>query len=309
MGIFQSPKISVIIPIYNCEDYLVACVNSVLQQSFNDFEIVLINDGSTDGSGEICESFAKLDNRIKVTHISNHGLSYARNIGIDLSSGEYVTFIDSDDIIFPDYLKILFSLVEKHEADISSCELLICDENRNPRLNKKKYLYGVVSGKEMTINILRGKIHGTSACGLLIRKNIASIFKFPVGKYHEDDLTTYKYFFNANKVAYTLTPLYVYFQRKGSLMHNHFCQIDIDELDAGDILYENLKNSGDKFEQAAFEKRTQNYLQIYFKYNDLKYIDIETFKRINNYLKINLKRIICNKGFPLITKIKLMIKI
>lgn len=115
------PKISVIVPIYNVERYLSECINSILRQTFSDFECILVNDGSTDICGEICNNYQKIDNRIQIIHQSNKGVSAARNIGINIAKGEYITFIDSDDIIHHSYLYYLYNTAKKYNTDLVQC--------------------------------------------------------------------------------------------------------------------------------------------------------------------------------------------
>lgn len=301
----MKPKISVVIPVYNVEKYLVMCVDSVLNQTFQDFEIILVDDGSTDNSGFICDSIN--DRRVRVIHKQNSGLSDTRNKGTEAALGEYITYIDSDDTIQDNYLEILFSLIAQYDAVISSCELMVCKEGENPIYLKKLYENGVLQGIETLKLILQGKIHGTSACGLLIKKEIAEAYKFPFGKYHEDDLTTYKYFMNADKVAYTKKPLYTYYQRGGSIMHKPFSQIDIDELDAADQIYEDCKRLGDEVEEAALVKKTSNYCQILFKFPDLKKISPQTYERLNSFIDKELIKILSNKYIGRRTKIIILL--
>lgn len=125
------PLISVIIPIYNTERLLPKCIESVLAQTLSDIEIILIDDGSTDESGKICDSYACKDKRIHVTHILNHGVSHARNKGIELSQGKYIHFMDSDDRMEPEMLSELYRLILRYHANMSTCGYLIEDENEN----------------------------------------------------------------------------------------------------------------------------------------------------------------------------------
>ena len=120
---FRNSLISVIVPVYNVEKYLPQCLNSIINQTYKNIEVVLVDDGSTDDSGNICEEYKKNDERIIVVHQKNSGLSAARNVGIEISTGEYITFIDSDDYISPDYIENLYSALEQYSADIAICDL------------------------------------------------------------------------------------------------------------------------------------------------------------------------------------------
>lgn len=125
----EKELISVIIPVYNAEKYLEKCINSILVQSFERFELILVDDGSTDSSGTICDSYAERDSRVKAFHKQNEGVSAARDFGVAHSKGEYIAFIDADDYIAEDYLKILYHDINKYHADIACCNSsLLCDE-------------------------------------------------------------------------------------------------------------------------------------------------------------------------------------
>lgn len=303
----MNPRISVIIPVYNVEKYIEICVNSLLEQTFQDFEIILIDDGSTDKSGEICDSFS--DERIRIFHQKNSGLSLSRNVGIDNAYGEYITYIDSDDIVDRNYLKILLSLVEEYKADISSCEFQFLKEGEKLSESNHSYETGAVSGMEGLKKMLQGEMHGTSACGLLLKKEIVEQFRFPVDKYHEDDLTTYKYFINSDTVAYTKQPMYGYCQHVGSIMHRPFSQIDIDELDAGDKIFSDCERYGEEYREAALAKKACNYFQILLKFDDLKDAQYEVYDRIMSFIIDNKKELIRNPYIRKKEKMKVLLRL
>jgi len=303
----MNPKVSVVVPVYNVEKYLEACVHSILDQSIQDFEIILVDDGSTDNSGKICDALKEKNGNIRVLHKDNAGLSHTRNTGMDMAQGDYITFIDSDDTIHPDYLRILLSLIEDYKADMSSCGFLFCNEGEEPCYNDNQYSKGALPGKDALKLMLSGKLHGTSACALLIKRELAKRFLFPIGKFHEDDLTTYKYFLNAATVAYTKAPLYTYFQRKNSIMHKPFSKIDVDELDAGDKIYDECKLLGRDFAEAALAKKLENYCQVMFKYPTLKKISLETYSRIDKFIKSQWKDILRNRYVGKKCKVKILL--
>ena len=302
----MNPKISVVIPVYNVEKYLRPCVESVLRQTFQDFEIILVDDGSMDSSGNICDILKDEDARIRVIHKDNRGLSHTRNVGTECARGDYVTYIDSDDTVASNYLQTLLSLIEDYSADVSSCEFSFCRDGEEAKLGDN-WEYGSLSGMEALKKMLIGDIHNTSACGLLIKTYIAKKYAFPVGKFHEDDLTTYKYFMAAGKVAYTRAPLYMYYQRQGSIMHKSFGMVDIHELDAGDKIYDDCKKLGSEYEEAAIVKRTNNYMQVLSKVNNIKSVDSFVYKRIKDYFRDNFIRLMTNRYVTKKTKIKIVL--
>lgn len=304
----NNPAISIVIPVYNTGKYLEKCVISLLNQTFEDYEIILVDDGSTDNSSIICDGFSRNNEKVNVYHKSNVGLSHTRNFGTEKSSGEYITYVDSDDIVENDYLESLFSIAKKYNADVSSCEFCFCNEGENPVILKEAFKTGCLNGKDAMKCMLRGEIHGSSACGLLIKSELAKSIKFPIGKYHEDDFTTYKYYMNANTVAYTKSPLYVYYQHPGSIMHRGCSKIDTDELDAADHIYTICEQLGADYITAAMPKIVSNYCQVLFKYDNLNKTAPDTYERIKCFLKRNYHAIIKNPYISKKTKLKIILQ-
>ena len=210
--------ISVVIPVYNVEKYLNKCVDSVLQQTYSEIEIILVDDGSTDKSGKICDNYIKKDSRIKVIHKENGGLSSARNAGIENAIGEFICFIDSDDFIELEMLEKLVKSMLDYNADMAIC-------NRNHLFeNGKKYVKFDMLNQIKEMNNLEAlfelnnfKYFDISACGRLYKKSLFSNIKFPVGKLCEDYYVMYRIIEMCNKILYISQPLYNYFQRKGSI--------------------------------------------------------------------------------------------
>ena len=215
------PEISVIVPIYNTEKYLAKCVDSILDQSFTDFELILVDDGSEDKSPQICDEFSKKDPRIKVLHKLNGGISEARNFGIDNSTGKYLSFVDSDDWIEKDFLSTLYSLIIENNADISIVNFKKMFEDGNSAF------IDINEGVFSKLNILRN-IYGDAAnyyniaCNKLYNRKLFENIRFPVGKVFEDGYLIYKILYSANKVACSNALLYVYLQREGSIINNTF---------------------------------------------------------------------------------------
>lgn len=211
--------ISVIVPVYNMEKYLARCVESLLCQTMKEFEILLIDDGSTDGSASICKEYAAQDNRIRYIKKKNGGLSDARNVALEHVKGEFVTFIDSDDFVHSTYLEYLLSLILENDADISSCihfetSLDVIGED----LGEENIF--CMSGHEACERMLKDLAPVlTAACGKLYRTEIVKKYKFPYGRLHEDVATTFKYYLDSTKVVYSYKKLYAYYQHPNSIMH------------------------------------------------------------------------------------------
>ncbi len=220
--------ISVIVPVYNVEKYLSRCIDSILNQTYTDYELILVDDGSTDNSGKICDDYAEKKSNIKVIHQKNGGLSSARNTGTDNSKGSYITFIDSDDLVSNTYLETLFELLKKYDADISCCDFSFFYDESEIVNEQNNILEKCLDGETALEEMLYGKMHGSSACAILMKRSIAETYKFPIGKFHEDDFVTFSYYGAAKKVAVTSEKMYYYFQRAVSIMHRPFGQSALD---------------------------------------------------------------------------------
>lgn len=209
--------ISVIVPVYMVESYLHRCVDSILSQTFVDFELILVDDGSPDNCGAICDEYAAKDSRIRVIHQKNGGLSAARNAGLDVAREEYYAFVDGDDWIHPQFLELLYSAVKKHGLLMACCNIARVADEKEAVID---LLFPVVLVKlpdEVYINI-KGTRVVPSACRILCHRDLFKNIRFPVGYLSEDLFTTYKLYFQCEKIACVDAPLYFYFQRQGSIM-------------------------------------------------------------------------------------------
>lgn len=201
--------ISIIVPVYNVEDYVLRCLDSLINQSYEQIEIILVDDGSTDKSGKICDEFKKRDERIRVFHKKNGGLSSARNYGIKKAKGDKIAFVDSDDYVKKDLILDLYEEMQGKGADIVVC-------GYNDVIPEKATL----SGKEATVRLLTKQENiDIISWNKLYKKKlfVKNDIYFPEGKKHEDTLTTYKLMSKAGKVSYIDKSLYVYVERKGSI--------------------------------------------------------------------------------------------
>lgn len=224
------PKISVIVPVYNVEKYLNRCIDSILNQSFEDFELILVDDGSPDNSGKICDEYAQNDARVKVIHKENGGLSDARNAGIEIAQGEFLSFIDSDDWVKEEYLNILYTNAINFDADISAVNL---HKEYDERIEKASNVEcGIYSGVDSLKFLYNSKmsIYVNVACAKLYKKELFNETRYPVGKLHEDGFTTYKLYYKAKKVHFSNDDLYCYYQRGNSIMNETFSVRRVDEF-------------------------------------------------------------------------------
>lgn len=275
--------ISIIVPVYRVEDYLDKCVQSVLAQTYRDFELILVDDGSPDGCPQMCDNYAKQHVNIKVIHKQNGGLSDARNAGTKIARGEYITYIDSDDYVSKDYLFTLISLQKENNADIVVTGLAVFKEGTRPCVKSEKRIY-IYTGKKALEKMLYQDTLDTSACAMLLPAAIAKRYQFPVGKYHEDEFTTYKYYSSVNRVIVTTQRQYFYLQREGSIMHV-FGRTSMDELDAADNLVDFCEKKYLDLVPAAQSKKFSDYCQVLLMNGNLKKENPDVYQRIISYLK------------------------
>lgn len=216
--------ISVIIPIYNVEPYIERCINSVLVQTYTDLEIILVDDGSTDRSGELCDRYALKDQRIKTLHQPNQGLAGARNSGIAVSSGSLITFLDGDDWFAKDAIENLYAVMCRENAQISCCLIKTLDEYEasEGRDNQREIEMVGYSCSDGLKKMLQQSEITCSACAKLYKRELFENIKYPEGKLFEDLGTTYKIFSKADKIALVRRVGYFYYTRPGSIQHSTF---------------------------------------------------------------------------------------
>lgn len=211
-------KVSVIVPIYKVEAYLNKCIQSILAQTYEKLEIILVDDGSPDNCPAMCDAWAAKDSRIQVIHKENGGLSDARNAGLKVATGEYVAFIDSDDYIAPDFIQKLFDALITGGADIAECATEFVDE-AGTVLRSRNAADVSCMGREEALRrlVLEDGVYQTVWNKLYCRDVIAGIL-FETGKYNEDEFWTYRIFDRMEKLAVVREPLYYYLQRRGSII-------------------------------------------------------------------------------------------
>ena len=242
------PILSIVVPIYKVEEYLDDCINSILEQTFKEFELILVDDGSPDKCGQICDKYADKDRRIKVIHKKNGGLSSARNAGINVAKAKYIGFVDSDDIIDKNMYMNLIKLASMNDADIVCCDIL------------KFYNYKEILEKENTmenikifnnIEAIRNLYNDlyldtVVAWNKIYKRSLFKDIRFPVGKLHEDEFTTYKLIYESKKIIYTNQKLYYYRQTPNSIMNSKFNVKRLDILEAFEERQKFVKQVGNK---------------------------------------------------------------
>lgn len=216
------PTISVIVPVYRVEKYLDKCVNSIVNQTYKNLEILLVDDGSPDCCGSMCDKWAIKDSRIQVIHKKNGGLSEARNIAISKASGRYIGFVDSDDYIEPDMYELLLRTLLESKADVSSCYALDEPEAK-PFCSKRGRRYVTLKDCEAVRDLfVSNQYLRHAAWNKLYKKEIFDEIRFPVGRIYEDSGVMYKIMDRINKVACLDAYLYHYVQREDSIIHSAY---------------------------------------------------------------------------------------
>lgn len=215
------PMISVIVPIYNVEHYLDRCIQSIVDQTYRNLEIILVDDGSPDGSPEICDLWAKRDSRIKVIHKENGGLSSARNAGLDICDGVYIGFVDSDDWVEPDMYETLLRACLDNDSMLAVCGRYVVSGDEKI-VDKCSVDSGVLEPTEFVSRMLIGDRCDASACDKLFYRSLWSDCRFPHGKIYEDVAVMYKPVLRANTVAIVGKPLYNYYRHSASITKSAF---------------------------------------------------------------------------------------
>jgi glycosyltransferase involved in cell wall biosynthesis len=215
----MKPLVSIIVPVYNVAEFLPACIDSFVCQTYQNLEILLINDGSYDNSGEICDEYAKKDLRIKVVHKENGGLSDTRNIGLDIAEGEYISFIDSDDIIHKQFIDTLLGILIASKAEISMCDYTKFSNILPTTLCNNKEDFEIHSGEYMLNNLYTKHWvpKNVIACNKLYSRKVWESLRYTVGVLHEDEYIIHELYANVQKVAYCQLRLYYYRQRHSSI--------------------------------------------------------------------------------------------
>lgn len=232
----MEPLISVIIPIYKAEKYIENCVKSVLNQTYRNLEILLIDDGSPDKSGEICDKLAISDKRITVIHKKNGGAATARNVGLEQMKGQYVAFVDADDYMEENYLETLYGVLKKHGAQVSICSFKVVDENGHPvaidSLHEdtgsieSEITTQVYTGDDIIMQDLQGHWEHVAPWGKLYDVALFKSVRFPEWFAHEDEPVFIQVFDKVTCAAATNQKLYYYVQHAGSLMNTAYSEKD-----------------------------------------------------------------------------------
>ena len=266
--------ITVIIPIYQVEKYLENCVNSVLQQTYKNLEIILVDDGSIDRCPQMCDEFAEKDKRIRVIHKTNGGLSDARNAGLDICKGRYITFIDSDDYVSKNYIELLYNALISNDADVSMVGSTKIQEHTLYCTDLVEGIVEVYKQEKAIVNGLNIKIQ-QSAWGKLYPAEYFKDLRFPVGKLYEDLAIFYRILLKINRLVVVRVPAYKYLIRNGSIMQSKFYARQLDEIGIIDEEMDNLILHFPEYKTMANGRRLYSYFVVLRRIN--------TSENVNEY--------------------------
>lgn len=290
-------KVSVIVPVYNVEKYLHKCLSSILNQTMREIEIILVDDGSTDGSGVICDEYAGKDERVRVIHKENGGLSDARNAGVKKAASDYVLFVDGDDYIKETMIECLYKLAVQHRVDMTVCGVYnVYSNGEKPQCEVLEEFQ--CDNVEAFGHVLVGqKIPGT-VCNKLIKREIAQSLVFPVGRLYEDAFYTTQLMQHVQSVYVTTEPMYYYFHRAGSITTTPFQKQDMDLVDAYEKNFAVVEKKFPQITEQAKFRLDWAYFTILDRMLQLEnYQSPEDYKRVVKYLKKNTWSVVKSKYF------------
>ena len=285
------PEISVIVPVYKAEQYLKRCVKSILEQTYQDFELILVDDGSPDNSPSLCDEWAKNDNRIHVIHKENGGASSARNAGLKAAKGNWIAFTDSDDWLDKAALKTLYDLANQHNVPMAIGGMRAVQEYTDAQAAAKQDAV-VLSHADLMSRFFRlnGEPDTHSVCGAIIRRDILEGYHFIEGKMNEDVEACYYLARKCEAAVYTDAPLYSYFKNVDGVTNSGFSKKKLDLLDIWDVVQKQVEQYTPEYsyacmmncKRARFTLLTQMYLNGYDHRDPFM---IETKKKLKNEVR------------------------
>lgn len=291
----EKPLISVIVPVYNVAPYLPTCLDSILNQTYQNLEIILVASTSKDNSVEICDGYAEKDERISVIHCPPNGLSDGRNRGIEAAHGEYLSFIDSDDFIAPVFIQTLYDIIVEYGCDIAQVNYYRIDEEETDIFPDSKKEVEIYSGREMNFNLARDVPNTSSvvAWSKLYQKELFNEIRYPVGRISEDVATTHKLFHIANKVGMSRQKLYFWRKNPTSITGQKYYLKRLDDVTLNEERAQFFLDEGDTDLYWRFYIKTARLIpahRMYVKKYFPKEVEIE--QELCGKIKTNLKTVL-----------------
>lgn len=280
--------ISVLMPVYNVEKYLRQCLDSILAQSYSDYEVVLVNDGSTDQSGAICDAYAAQHDCIRVIHQKNAGVAQARNTLLAAARGEYITFVDSDDAIEPTYLEVLMRDLQETGADISICTWSeFSDEGVRTELtwDGKEQGFQLWTTQQAVTRLFYQKTIDNNPWGKLYTRAVLQDVVFPAGKVYEDLAVIYQIFLKAKRICYRPEALYLYRCNTRGISQSVFSPRRMDLIDVAERVYSDVEKRFPDYLQAARARVLRAFIHVY-----LQIPDCAEFKAYQNRVFTGIRK-------------------
>lgn len=284
----KNPLVSIIVPVYNVELYLNRCIRSILKQTYKNFELVLINDGSDDNSGSICDYFLQIDNRVIVEHQANKGQSLARNKGINIANGEYISFIDSDDWIKPAMIEEMVAKAISYKLNVVECDIETSIENRVSE--KKDFIpeFQIETREKALERIIKNEKF--SACRRIYARKLLSNITFQPNKVYEDTFFTIDILKSINTLGYIRYPYYVYFiENPSSTMRGDYNLKKFNSIDVGKYVFNETLGLNSTISRIAlnyWQKSLIFHYESLFRFSELD-LDLEKRKNIKKQIKDN----------------------
>lgn len=291
--------ISIIVPVYKVEKYLEKCVNSILKQTYTNLEIILVDDGSPDKCGQLCDELAKTDDRIKVFHKENGGLSDARNYGVERANGEYIGFVDSDDYIHECMYEELYKAIKKSGTSIAECGVTRVYKNTlRPHYEGEDYFLVLDREGYLKEYLENKRLYGSAWCKL-IHRDLAKKIKFPTGKIYEDAFYTLELLKTVDKYTLISGNYYYYYIRENSITTRSFSSKNMDYIEIMNEIEDYTLANFPIFKEQLLVRLTFAYISIF---NQL--LEVDNYKRkseykiLKNKLKDNYFKVLSNKKAP-----------
>ena len=305
MGKASKDLVSVVVPIYNVEKYIKRCVDSIINQTYKNLDIILVDDESPDNCPGICEDYAKKDKRITVIHKQNGGLSDARNFGIKAAKGEFITFVDSDDFLSEECIETLLKNIKRYSSDISIGGHQVIYENGKliKKYTEKEF---DSDSKGILDKILYDDGIDLSAWAKLYKRSLFKNIRYPVGRLYEDAATTYKLIDLSNKVSVISKPVYYYVIRKDSITNVDFSPQKMDLIISTKEMTSYVQEKYPELEKGCNRRLMYAYLSTITQLSKSRIIDNKIKKELMDYVKNNRKKVLIDKRAPKRDKIGIL---
>ena len=297
----ELPLISVIVPVYKVEPYLDKCIRSIVEQTYQNLEIILVDDGSPDRSGAICDAWAEKDSRIRVIHKENAGAGAARNTALDVAAGEIISMIDSDDYVHPHMYEHLYSLMQEG-VDIAECDIVYTESDDYPLDDGSAAEITVCDVKDAMRHHIRDEIFCQTPPNKLYRRSVIRDIRFPEGNLIDDEYFTYKVIGNSGRLARSSARMYAYRQHSGSAMHKSF---SLKRLQALEAQMQRVQYLQQRMPELTYEARFQLFFNCMFVLQaSIRYLKGGQLQTARDYIRDLRKQITPLKSHPDESKLK-----